>query len=63
MDYRDADYEDGGGAGFGTGYTSADLKVYYNASNGVFYKDPSLTQVISGYIAVWQDGRRVAPFR
>ncbi len=49
MDYRDADYEDGGGSNnFGTGYTTADLKIYYNAADGVFYKNDSLTRPVSG---------------
>jgi hypothetical protein len=60
MDFRDADYEDGGGQyGFGTGYSAnPDLTIYYNQGNGNFYKDPNLTQQIFASIAVWEDGRK-----
>jgi hypothetical protein len=40
MDYRDADYQDGGGQnGFGTDYSSADVYAYYNQADGNFYKN------------------------
>jgi len=57
VDYRDAEYEDGNG-GFGTGYSSADMEIFYNHNNGCFYKDAGLTQRIYSSIAIWEDNRK-----
>jgi hypothetical protein len=58
MDYRDAEYQDGYGDGFGTDYENPDLKIFYDADSGYFYKDYNLTQRIYASIAIWEDGRK-----
>lgn len=47
-DFRDCDYEDGEGPmGYGTGYTNADMWIYYDKDNGKFY-DGDMNELAQG---------------